>query len=114
MRKSKETNLYKFLNSYSLTENAAEYFKDVLNFNIDNQLPQRKLVQLGRAIGRIVSMEMTLKLGDTGFNSSMISNSLKVLSSEIHALVSTFNNNEDPSVLDDYSDNSSWLKFVNA
>jgi len=114
MRKSKETNLYKFLNSYSLTENAAEYFKDVLNFEIDSQLPQRKLVQLGRAIGRIVSMEMTLNLGNTGFNSSMISNSLKVLSSEVHSLVSTFNSNEEPSVLEDYSDNSSWLKFVNA
>lgn len=114
MRKSKETNLYKFLKSYSLTENASEYFKDVLNFEIEHQLPQRKLVQLGRAIGRIVSMEMTLKLGNTGFNSSMISNSLKVLRSEVHSLISTFNNNEEPSILEDYQDNSSWLKFVKA
>lgn len=114
MRKSKETNLYKFLKSYSLTENSVEYFKDVLDFEIDYQLPQRKLVKLGRAISRIVSMEMTLKLGNTGFNSNMISNSLKVLRSEVHYLVSTFNKNEEPSVLEDYSDDSSWLKYVKA
>ena len=114
MRKSKETNLYKFLKGYSLTENAAEHFKDLLNFEVDYKLPQRKLVKLGRALSRIVSMEMTLKLGDTGFNSDMISNSLKVLRSEVHSLLSTFNNNEEPSVLENYSDDSSWLKYVKA
>ena len=114
MRKSKETNLYKFLKGYSLTENAAEHFKDLLNFEVDYKLPQRKLVKLGRALSRIVSMEMTLKLGDTGFNSDMISNSLKVLRSEVHSLLSTFNNNEEPSVLENYSDDSSWLEYVKA
>ena len=112
MRKSKESNLYNFLKSYSLTENAAEYFKDVLDFEVDYKLPQRKLVQLGQALGRIVSMEMTLKLGDTGFNSMMISNSLKVLKAEITSLVSTYSSNEEPDVLDQYGDDSSWLNFV--
>jgi alkylation response protein AidB-like acyl-CoA dehydrogenase len=112
MRKSKESNLYQFLKEYSLTQNAAEYFKETLNFQIDNQLPQRKLVQLGRAIGRIVSMEMTLKLGETGFNSEMIANSIKVVQSEVQSLISSFTYNESPVILDDYSDNSSWLKFV--
>jgi len=79
MRKSKETNLYNFLKNYSLTENSAEYFKDILNFEVDKRMAQRKMVQLGRAIGRIVSMEMTLKLGESGFNSEMISSSLKVI-----------------------------------
>jgi hypothetical protein len=51
MRKSKESNLYRFLNNYDLTSNAAEYFKDVLDFEVDFKMAQRKLVQLGRAIG---------------------------------------------------------------
>ncbi|WP_245683976.1 acyl-CoA dehydrogenase family protein [Rhodohalobacter halophilus] len=114
MRKSKESNLYQFMKGYSLTENAAGYFKDTLNFEVDYKLPQRKLVQLGRALGRLVSMEMTLKLGDTGFNSKMISNSLKVLRSEINSIVSTYKSNEQPDVLDGYGDDSSWLKFVKA
>lgn len=114
MRKTKETNLYNFLKNYSLTENAADHFKDLLNFEIDYKLPQRKLVQLGRALSRIVSLEMTLKLGETGFNSDLISNSLKVLRSEVHSLISTYSNNEKPKILDDYSDNSGWFKFVNS
>lgn len=114
MRKSKESNLYQFLKSYSLTENAADYFKDILNFDVDYQLPQRKLVQLGRAISRIVSMEMTLQLGNTGFNSNMISNSLKVLKSEINSLVSSYSSNEEPDILEEYRDDSAWLKFVKA
>lgn len=113
MKKAKETNLYRFLNEYSLTENAAEHFKEILDFEIDYKLPQRKLVQLGRALSRIVSMEMTLKLGDTGFNSDLISNSLKVLRSEVHNLISSYSTNEEPLILEDYRDNSGWFKFVN-
>lgn len=112
MRKSKENNLYAFLKGYNLTQNAAEYFKDTLDFTVDYKLPQRKLVQLGRAIGRIVSMEMTLKLGESGFNSDMISNSLKVLREEIQSLISAFSYNENPIVLEEYGEDSSWLRYV--
>jgi alkylation response protein AidB-like acyl-CoA dehydrogenase len=112
MRKSKETNLYQFLKNYSLTENSAEYFKDSLNFEVDHKMAQRKLVELGRALGRMVSMEMTLKLGESGFNSEMISSSLKVVRSEIKSIISSFTNNEEPAVIEDYEDSSSWLTFV--
>lgn len=112
MRKSKETNLYKFLKDYSLTENAAEYFKDTLNFEVDYKMAQRKLVQLGRALGRIVSMEMTIKLGENGFNSDMISNSLKVVRAEIESLFSTYSFSESAAILEDYDDSSSWRNFV--
>ncbi|WP_242979073.1 acyl-CoA dehydrogenase family protein [Rhodohalobacter mucosus] len=114
MRKSKESNLYKFLKEYSLTENAADYFKDTLNFEIAYKLPQRKLVELGRAIGRLVSMEMTIKLGETGFNSEMISSSLKVIRAEIQSSLSSLTYNENPAVIDGYGDDSAWLKFVKA
>jgi alkylation response protein AidB-like acyl-CoA dehydrogenase len=114
MRKSKETNLYQFLKNYSLTENSADYFKEILNFEVDTKMAQRNLVQLGKALGRIVSMEMTLKLGETGYNSDMISNSLKTVKSEVHALIAAYTSNENPQVVIDLDEDSSWLKFVNA
>src|SRR5690625_6710313 len=49
MRKTKESNLYQFLKSYSLTKQSADYFKDVTDFKVDQKMAQRKLVQLGRA-----------------------------------------------------------------
>lgn len=112
MRKSKETNLYEFLSDYSLTENSAEHFKETLNFDVDFKMAQRKLVQLGRALGRMVSMEMTIRLGENGFNSDMISNSLKVVKSEINSLFSTYSFAESAAIIEDYDDSSSWLKFV--
>lgn len=112
MRKSKETNLYKFLKGYSLTSNAVEYFKDSLDFDVNFKMAQRKLVQLGRAIGRLVSIEMTIKLGETGFNSDMIANSLKVVRSEVQSLISSFSFKEEPAIIDHYQDHSSWLQFV--
>jgi alkylation response protein AidB-like acyl-CoA dehydrogenase len=112
MRKSKETNLYNFLKNYKLTENAAGYFKDILNFEVDVKMGQRQLVELGKALGRLVSMDMTLRLGESGFNSEMILNSLKVIRSEITSTISSFTSNENPDIIDEYEDGSSWLQFI--
>jgi alkylation response protein AidB-like acyl-CoA dehydrogenase len=114
MRKAKENNLYKFLSGYELTKNASQYFKDLVDFEIDKKMAQRKLVELGKVLGRIVSMEMTLKLGETGFNSEMVSNSLKVIRTEIKMLLASYSNNEDPGIIENYQQDSSWLKFVKA
>lgn len=112
MRKSKETNLYNFLKDYSLTKHSSEYFKDLLDFEVNYKMAQRKLVQLGRAIGRMVSMEMTIRLGESGYNSEMISNSIKNIRAEIESLFATYSFAESASVLDEYGEDSNWLKFV--
>lgn len=114
MRKSKENNLYNFLSGYELTKNSAEYFKEFVDFEVDKKMAQRKLVELGKVLGRIVSMEMTLKLGESGFNSDMISNSLKVVRAEIKSLLTSFSSNEEPSIIDDYQQDSSWLELMKA
>lgn len=114
MRKSKETNLYKFLKSYSLTEYSADYFKDNLNFEVDTKMAQRKLVKLGKAVGRMVTLDMTIKMGESGFNNDMISNSMKMARAEIKSLITSYSETEEANVLDDYSDSSSWLQLVKA
>lgn len=112
MKKARVNNLYEFLKQYNLTENSADYFKDHLNFEVDFKMAQRKMVQMGRAISRIVSLEMTIRLGEKGFNSEMISNSVKNLQNEISSLITTFGNEQQSDVLENYSDNSSWLEFL--
>ncbi len=114
MRKSKETNLYTFLKNYNLTEHSVDYFKDLLNFEVDAKMGQRHHVELGKALGRLVTMNMTIRLGETGFNSEMIMNSLKVIRSEISASISSFSSNENPDVIDEYEDGSAWLQFIKA
>ena len=112
MKKSKIQNLYQYLKDYSLTSEAADHFKEQLNFKVDQKIAQRKMVQLGRAIGRLVTMNMTIKLGETGFNSDMISNSLKCLSNEIETLVARYSTEPQPDVIIDYKPESSWAQFL--
>lgn len=112
MRRTKERNLLQFLRSYSLTERASEYFKDVLNFEVDLRLSQRKLVELGRVLGRIISMEIVLKLGDQGFRRDLIAGCLTTLRQEIDGLLSVHAFANSTVVIDEYEENSSWLRFV--
>lgn len=116
MRKFKSTNLYDFLSEYELTGRSSDYFKDMINFEIDTKMPQRKLVQLGQALGRMVSMEFTLKLGDQGFNKELIDNAVEVLQEEITSILSGFKRSSDADLVEDYMENSSWfnLQTVNA
>lgn len=114
MKRTKQTNLYEFLKDYSLTENAAEHFKESTNFDVNYKMAQRNLVKLGRALGRIVTMDMTIQLGQSGFNSDMVSNSIKSLKGEINGLISVYSSNEGPEIIDNYGDNSSWVDLVKA
>ena len=112
MRRMKITNMHDFLSRYNLTEHAADYFKDSLNFDIDYQLPQRKLVQLGEAIGRIVAMNMTIKMGESGFNSDMISSSIKIIQSEVESIIAGLKSNQTAMVLEESRENSSWVNYL--
>lgn len=90
MRGAKETNLYAFVSNHDLMKHAAERFRDVLDFEVDLKMAQRKLVELGQAIGRIVTMNMTIELGASGFDKSMIENAIQVIESEVRQILSGY------------------------
>ncbi len=112
MKKTKENNLFQFLKNYDLTSKSASFLKDLLDFDLNTSLPQRKLVELGQVLGRIVSFEMVINLGEKGFRSDLINNGLTMLTQEITALMSNFNHQVQTVVVEDYQDESSWLNFV--
>ena len=112
MKKTKESNLFQFLRNYDLTSKSAIFMKDMLDFELNLNLPQRKMVELGQVLGRIVSFEMVINLGEKGFRSDLINNGLTMLSQEITSLMSSFNHQNTTSVIDGYQDESDWLSFV--
>jgi alkylation response protein AidB-like acyl-CoA dehydrogenase len=112
MRKLKNNNLHDFLSDFHLTSRSSEYFKDHFNFNIDPKMPQRKLVELGKALGRIISMEFTLDLGDQGFNTDLIQNAIKTLQDEVNTIMHTYQHGGNAQVVEDYKADSNWLKFA--
>lgn len=112
MRRLKLKNLHKFLSEFKLTQRASDYFSELLDFQIDHQLAQDRLVELGRILSRVISLEFTLRLADKGFNQRLIDNTVKVLRADVERMVSTFVNYDNPEVVEDYEDSSSWLEAI--
>ncbi len=104
-------NLAEFLKDYNLTQNIAEYFKSVLDFKVDFKLPQRKIVDLGKIISRVVSANHVANMGTKGFRSDLIKDSLENIKHEVSSLVSSFNFKTNISPIEDYNEKSSWMSF---
>jgi len=112
MKRAKEHNLFRFLKDYELTNKAVHFVKKQVDFNLNLQLPQRKLVEMGKIIGRIISMNQVLELSEKGFNKELIDGSVTFLQQEITKLMSVFTYSNNEKVVDDYNENTSWLNFV--
>ncbi len=112
MRRLKETNLYRYLKQDDLTARAAEYVREALDFDLDTQLPQRKLVELGQALSRVVSMDLTIELGTRGFRGDLVSNALTTLKQDVESIMTTVRQSKLAEVVEGYKEESGWLGFV--
>lgn len=112
MRSAKQANLLDFLSAETVTQRAADYFKDLLSFEIDFSLPQRKLVELGRVLGRIISLQLVLELGDRGFRRDLVNGAVSVLHQDVAGLLSTYRDAHKTDVVDEYEEGASWLNCV--
>ncbi len=112
MKKVKKSNLFDYLKSLDLTAHACDYFKKDLNFNIASNLSQRKMVNLGRIVARIICVGYVLILRDKGFREDLADNCIVMVQQELAGLFSAFHFDNSVKVIEDYSFNSSWLKFA--
>lgn len=112
MRKTKQPNLLQYLSGYEPTKEAVSYFKKLVDFSIDSSLTQRKLVDLGRAIARIICIGYVLEMEAAGFRKDLVENCVKSIQQEVAALISSFHHSTDTQVIVDYKDNSAWYSFV--
>lgn len=112
MRKVKENSLFEHLSTQELTDRASDHFRDMLSFEVDFSLPQRKLVELGRAIARIISMQFVLELGDRGFRSDLVAGAVAVLKQDVSGLLCSYKEAHLADVVDEYDGESNWLRFV--
>lgn len=112
MKRAKENNLYRFLKEFDLSSKASEYIKELTNFNLDFQMQQRKLVEMGKVIGRVISLNQVIDMANKGFRKDLIEGGITMLQQDISKLIATFSFNNNKEVIDDYQENSSWLNFV--
>ncbi|MBN2738424.1 MAG: acyl-CoA/acyl-ACP dehydrogenase [Spirochaetales bacterium] len=111
MNRQKEMNLSAFLKIYDLTEKAADHFKSILNFTLDLKMPQRKSVDLGKIISKVISANQVVEMGIKGFRQDLIRDGLENIKQEVSALVSSFKFQTNVSPIEVYQENSSWLSF---
>lgn len=112
MKKKKQLNLFGYLKEFNLTSLSSEYFKKDLNFDISSNLSQRKLVDLGRILSRIVCIGYVLDLEEKGYRKDLIDNSINLVKQEISALFASFHFDNSTNLVEDYQENSSWLDFA--
>jgi alkylation response protein AidB-like acyl-CoA dehydrogenase len=112
MKRAKENNLFLFLKNFNLTNRAAGYSKELMNFSLDLQMPQRKLVELGKIIGRVITLNLVLEIAEKGFRKDLIAGGISMLQQDISNLMAAFSFINKQQVVSDYEENSSWLDFV--
>lgn len=112
MKRAKENNLFHFLKSFDLTSKAAVFLKEQTNFNINFQMPQRNLVDLGKIMGRVISMNQVIDIMGKGFRKDLADGGINMLQQEITSLLAAFSMKNQSQVVAEYEENSSWLNFV--
>jgi len=110
MKAQKEVNLYNFTSSY-FNKPTANYLKEFINVNLDYNISQRTIVDLGKAITKIVSVFFVNDLEAAGFNKLMIENARVILKQELSGLMATYHF-ENQSPLIENIDNSIWQKYL--
>ena len=111
MKVARQNNLFLYLSGFELTQRASGRLKKLLDFELDPSLSQRKLVELGLVISRIVAMDLVLKLGEKGFSSALIANSLANLQQEIAAQLTTCRFDNRTELVEPEQGHPSWRDF---
>jgi len=111
MKVRKERNLFQFLSSFELTQHASGPLKDLLNFELNEALQQRKLVELGCVISRTVAMNLVLKLGERGFSRELVNGSVDNLQQEIATLLANYSAQNATELIDPAHGHPSWRDF---
>ena len=107
MKTAKENSFYQFLKGYATR--ASDRIKEIVSFDLNIEFSQRKLVELGQIISRIVSMDLVLYLEEKGFRKDLTENTLTILKQDISTLLNTFHFENNTKVIVEYKEDSNWL-----
>lgn len=112
MRRSKFTSLGHFLADNPLTTRASEVLKGLFDFSLDLQMPQRKLLELGKVLSRVITLDMLMQLGERGFRTDLIKAAMTSLEQEISHLLSSYRFINQVNVVEGYAEDSFWFDFA--
>jgi len=112
MRKAKEPRLGAFLAATDWASRAADRLSASLDVRIDAELSQRRLVDFGRLIGQIASMEMVVELGERGYSAERVRSAVEQLGAEIAGAFTAFRQQDATQAIDDELDGAAWVAHL--
>ncbi len=112
MKEKKETNFYSFLSRFELTSQSVVHFSQYLRFDVASNFSQRKRVDLGKIIARLICMDYVLELQGRGFHKQLIDNSLFKIQMDVAHLTLNFKQESQASSIVEYRESSNWVDFM--
>ncbi|UTA66903.1 acyl-CoA dehydrogenase family protein [Emticicia sp. 21SJ11W-3] len=112
MKKKKTEHLGSYMYENELTADAGKIYAEELNFSISGTLPQRKMVDLGKIVARVITVNDLLKLNDTGFNQALTDNCIELVKHEIGVLLASMSRHKNIQAADEIAGNSDWMAFA--
>ena len=111
MKKKKTENLGQYLSINETTKNAATVYSKDLNISISAPISQRKMIDLGKIVARVIIINDLLELNDSGFSQELTDNCIQMVRQEIRNLIASIEHHENISALEDTSNKSDWMLF---
>ena len=111
MKLAKNYHLAGFLTDHELTKHAADRLKNHIDFSIDPAMPQRKQVQFGQVISRLVAINLVIALDERGFDKKRIETSLAALEQETLGLLTGYIREFKTSPVEPGQEHPHWLNF---
>ncbi len=111
MKIAKEKNLFGYLKKFALTIHSSSYFEKLLNFDLNPAMSQRKSIQMGQLISRVVVMDMVLRLGDRGFSKELIAGCLTTLQQAVSNCVADYSFDNSTGLIELEKDQPCWRNY---
>ncbi len=112
MKKLKTPVLHDFLVQYELTDKISGYLKNDTRFRLDSNLAQRKLVLLGKMLGKTVIANMILNMADRGYSADHVQNSMEILLGDIRNLTASVCHNSITDAALNRDQEHEWYQFL--
>lgn len=112
MKRQHQINLYGFLETFELTKHSATRFARYLRFDPGGNISQRRLVDLGKIIARLICTQYVLTLRDKGFQEKLVQNCLFNMQIDIAHLASNLSLDDHADLIVEYRESSNWMDFI--
>jgi alkylation response protein AidB-like acyl-CoA dehydrogenase len=104
-------NFCSFLITIESTKQASRRLKKLLDFEVDFELPQRKILELGKIVSRIIAMDLVERLGNKGFLKELIDASLACLEHEITSRLVSYSSSPSVFLVDIDQPYPTWQEY---